>query len=186
MLLYLFTLTDEPNYRKIERIYNAYHSDMMDYARIKFWDAGRKNFAFDAEDAVQNTFVKITRNIEKIDFSVEEKHLRGFVFSILTNEIYNILREKEFVAEIDADNMNDVSFNSVETLIIVEKYDEAIAAMRKMDDKYSSTLYLAICEEMPVKNIAKMMGISEKTVYTRLARGKQILIKSVKEVDIDG
>ena len=186
MLLYLFTLTEESNHRKIEYIYNTYHRDMVDFAKIKFWDAGRKNFAFDAEDAVQNTFVKITRNIEKIDFSKEEKHIRGFVFSILTNEIYNILREKEFVAEIDAENLNDVGFNSIETLIIIEKYDEAIAAIRKMDDKYSSTLYLAICEEMSVKNIAKMMGLSEKTVYTRLARGKKMLIDAVKEVNVDG
>ena len=186
MLLYLFTLAEESNHQKIESIYNAYHRDMMDFAKLRLWKSGRKNFAFEAEDAVQNTFVKITRNIEKIDFSTEKKHLRGYVFSILINEISNILKEKEFVAEMDATDLEDRGFNSIETLIIVEKYDEAIEAIRKMDDKYSSTLYLSICEEMSVKNIAKMMGISEKTVYTRLQRGKKMLIDAVKEVNVDG
>ena len=186
MLLYLFTLTEEANHKQIEHLYNLYHKDMMDFAKIKLWEAKRKNFIYEAEDAVQNTFVKITRNIEKIDFSRGEDRVRGFVFSVLINEIYNILREKEFVADLDPENLPDTVFNSIEALVIVDKYNDAIAAIRKMDDKYSSTLYLSICEEICVKNIAKMMGISEKTVYTRLQRGKKMLIDAIKEVNVDG
>ena len=35
-------------------------------------------------------------------------------------------------------------------------------------------------EEMSPKEVAKIMGVSEKTVYTRLERGKQILRKSLE------
>ena len=186
MLLYLLTLTEESNHGKIEYLYNSYYTDMMDFAKIKLMDAGRKNFTYDAEDAVQNTFVKIINNIENVDFSRENKNIRGFVFSILTNEIYNILREKEIFTEYDEEKLSNVNFNYIETLIIIEQCNDAIEAIKKMDDKYSSTLYLAICEEMPVKDIAKLMGISEKTVYTRLARGKKLLLNSVRGVKTNG
>jgi DNA-directed RNA polymerase specialized sigma24 family protein len=38
---------------------------------------------------------------------------------------------------------------------------------------------------MTVKEIADMMGISAKTVYTRLARGKKLLLDSLKGAKID-
>ena len=186
MLLYLLTLTEENNKPIIEKLYDSYHKDMMDFAKLRLWSADRKNFAFEAEDAVQNTFVKVTKYIERIDFSREEKHIRGYIFSILINEIYNILREKEFISDVSVDEIESVGFNQIETLIIVEKYSDAIAAIKQMDEKYSSTLYLAICKEMTVAEIAKMMGISEKTVYSRLLRGKKILIHAVNGVSDNG
>ena len=186
MLLYLYTLTEELNKPKIEKIYNAHHKDMMDYAKIRLWSSGRKNYAFEAEDAVQNTFVKVTRNIDKIDFLREEKYIRGYVISILVNEINNILREKEFVSDFGDSVLEKVEFNNIETLMVVDKYNDAIAAIRQMDEKYSTALYLAICEEMSVKEIAKMMGISEKTVYTRIMRAKKKVIDAVEEVSYNG
>jgi DNA-directed RNA polymerase specialized sigma24 family protein len=33
---------------------------------------------------------------------------------------------------------------------------------------------------MSVKDVAKIMGVSAKTVYTRLERGRQILISKLK------
>ena len=39
---------------------------------------------------------------------------------------------------------------------------------------------------MTVNEIADMMGISAKTVYTRLARGKKLLLDSIKGAKFNG
>lgn len=185
MLIYLFTLTDESNHSKIEYLYNLYYTDIMDFAKIKLRDAGRVNFSYDAEDAVQNTFVKITRSIERIDFSRSEKEIRGYIFAILTHEISNILNDEELDTKILEKGLSDENFY-IEHLEITERYNEVVRTIRNMDEKYSSTLYFAICKEMPIKSIAQMLGISEKTVYTRLARGKKILINTLKGAKANG
>ena len=45
-----------------------------------------------------------------------------------------------------------------------------------MDEKYSIALLYHYCEDMSVKEIAELMGLPEQTVYTRLTRGKRILL----------
>lgn len=185
MLLYLFTLTEESKHCKIEYLYNLFYVDMMDYAKIKLRDAGRNNFAYDAEDTVQNAFVKITRSIDNIDFSRSEKEIKAYVFAILIHEIYNVLNDDELNTDIFENESNDEELYTY-WIEEVEKYDDVVRTIRNMDEKYSSTLYFAICKEMPIKSIAQMMGISEKTVYTRLARGKKILINTLKGVKADG
>ena len=66
MLQFLLTLTDESNHSKIEYIYNTCHDYMMRYAISRFQALGRTNFMYDAEDAVQNAFMRITRYIDKV------------------------------------------------------------------------------------------------------------------------
>ena len=50
-----------------------------------------------------------------------------------------------------------------------------------MDEKYSITLMYRYSSSMSVKEIADLMGISEKTVYTRISRGKQKLLEMLEE-----
>ena len=95
MLQFLLTLTDESNQGKIEHIYKTYHDYMMRYAVSKFQALGRTNFKYDAEDAVQNAFVKITRHVEKIDFSRGEQDVKNYVLTIIHNKVCNITLAKK-------------------------------------------------------------------------------------------
>ena len=64
MLQFLLTLADESEHSKIEELYNTYHADMLRYATVKFAQGKCCQYA---EDAVQNTFIKIVRYIDKLD-----------------------------------------------------------------------------------------------------------------------
>ena len=68
----------------------------------------------------------------------------------------------------------------MEKLDIKERYNEIVSAITMLDERYSTTMFLVFCEEKTVNEIAEMMGISAKTVYTRLARGKQLLLNHLK------
>lgn len=186
MLQFLLTLTDESNYEKIEHIYNTYHDYMMKYAVSKLKTAGRTNCVYDAEDAVQNAFMKITKYIDNIDFSRGEKDVKNYCLATLSNEICNVLRDNKEDFEFNEEFCSEIEYNFIEKLEIQEKYDEVVKAIESLDEKYSTTLYFAFCKEKSVNEIAEMMGISAKTIYTRLARGKDLLLESLKGANYDG
>lgn len=181
MLGFLLTLSDESNHGKIEYIYNKHHDYMMKYAISKFQSLGRTNFLYDAEDAVQNTFMKITKHIDKIDFSRGETDVKNYCFTILCNEIYHVLSDNEEIFEKNEEFCFEKEYNFIEELEVREKYDKVVKTIEELDEKYSTTLYLIFCREMTINEIAEMMGISPKTVYTRFTRGKNLLLDSLKE-----
>lgn len=186
MLQFLFTLTDESNHGKVEHIYDTYHNYMMRYAVSKFRAAGRTNFGYDAEDAVQNSFMKIVKHIDKIDFSRGERDVKNYCLTILCNEVCNVLSDNQENFEFDEEFCSANEYNIVEELEIRESYNEVVEAIKSLDEKYSTTLYLIFCQEKTVNQVAEMMGLSSKTVYTRLARGKQLLIDSLKGAKMNG
>ena len=180
MLVFLLTLSDESNHGKIEHIYHTYHDYMMRYAISKFQTLGRTNFLYDAEDSVQNTFLKITKYIDNINFSNGEKDVKNYCVTILNNEICRILSENEENFENFEEFFAEKEYNFIEELQIRESYDELVKAIEALDEKYSTTIYLVFCKEMTVNEVAEIMGISTKTVYTRLARSKKFLLDSLK------
>ena len=186
MLQFLLALTDESNQEKIEHIYNTYHDYMMKYAVSKLQAMGRANYIYDAEDAVQNTFVKITRYIDSIDFSRGEKDIKNYCFAILNNEICNVLSDNQEIFEFDESLCTENDYSFIERIEMREHYEEVVKAIEALDEKYSATLYLVFCKEKSVNEIAEMMGISAKTVYTRLSRGKQLLLDSLDGVRVNG
>lgn len=180
MLQFLLTLTDESNHNKIEYIYNKYYENMLRYALSKFKSFGRRNFIYDAEDAVQNTFMRITKYIDKMDFSREEGEIKNYCFSILINEIYKVLGDNEENFEFFEEFCPENEYNFIESLDLQVRYQQVVRAIEALDEKYSITLQLVFCQEKTVGEIAEMMGISAKTVYTRLARGKKLLLDSLR------
>ena len=180
MLPFLLSLSDESNHTKIEKLYNDYHDFMIKFAAAKFKSMKRSNYLYDAEDAVQNAFVKIVKNIDKIDFDRGERAVKNFIFSILVNEIYNILEKNKTFLEFDEELYPNEEYNIIDELNMQESYEKVVLAFEKLDEKYSTTLFLHFDKLMSIKEIAEMMGISEKTVYTRFERGKKLL-KNIME-----
>ncbi len=186
MLQFLLTLSDESNHGKIEHIYNTHHDYMMRYAVSRFQSFGRTNFGYDAEDAVQNAFMKITKYIDNIDFSRGETDVKNYCLTILHNEICNILEENEENFEFNEEICAEQEYNFIEELQLREKYNEVVKAIETLDERYSTTLYLVFCKEKTVNEVAEMMGINPKTVYTRLARGKKLLLDLLKGAKFNG
>ena len=178
MLQFLLSLADEGDQAKIEHIYHTYHTDMIRFARSKLRHYGNLNYYFDAEDVVQEALYKITKYIHRIDFSLEEKNLKTYIFSIVANECVNHMREVEYCDEL-CENQSDEDF--FEKLHIKDRYAKIVRAIEDLDDKYSIVMLFRYRDEMDVKSIAALLGLPEKTVYTRLLRGKALLLKALPE-----
>lgn len=186
MLLYLLSISDEDDHGKITELYEEYYTYLLKYSISQFRRYGRSSYMYDAEDAVQNTFVKLTQNIKRIDFSKGKKCVQGFIFTLLSHEIVNILRENEEILEFDEEFYNNSMYTFVDELVMHEFYDEVVRALKNLDDKYRATLQLVYNEGMTVNQIAEMMGLSTKTVYTRLLRARKILLETVEGSKVYG
>ena len=185
MLLFLMSMAEESDREKIKQFYLKYEEEMIRKACERFRRAGRKNFRFDAEDAVQATFFKMIKYISRIDFTRDEKEIKNYVFSMLFNEINKILRKKEiFLVNVEEFSADEV-YNLVEELEIQKNYKKVIEIISQMEEIYSITLMYVFVEERSVKEVAELMGVSPKTVYTRLERGRKILLSSLKGVIYD-
>ena len=182
MLAFLLMICDDDIKEKIEHIYKKYHHDMLKYAKVQLKKMNVPDYEMEAEDVVQASFLKISRYIKKIQFDMGEGAVKSYVFAIVLNEAIN--SSNEYVATVNIDDCFEVSTEDefFEQLPIKEDYEKVLKAIEKLDDKYRYTLMYRYTHEMGVKEIAELMGIPEKTVYTRLERGRtQLLILLEKE-----
>ena len=181
MLAFLLSLATEGEREKIEYLYNKYHNDMIRFARHRLKRFKALSSKSDAEDIVQNAFVKIVKYIDAIDLSRPEKQLKAYIFSIVVNETKNFIADNTAYSDIDtySDVLTDEHF--FDKLQIEIRYNSVVEAIKQLDEKYSITLLLYYCEDMDVKMISETLGIAEKTVYTRLERGKRLVLEALSK-----
>lgn len=137
------------------------------YASIVFRTA--YNFLLnkdDAEDIVQEVFIKYF--ISNKTFN-DDNHEKAWILTVTANLSKNVLRSKSRQnLELD------------DTIKIVDhKFDKAITnhldleeAMIRLTANQRLVIYLFYYEQIPIKNIAKIMKSNENTVKSHLLRAK--------------
>ena len=183
MLSFLLSISEEQYHSKIEYLFNTYHSDMIRFAKYRLKTAGISSYNVDAEDAVQSAFLKIIKYIDRIDFHAGEKEIQSYVLSIVSNEVADILKSNKPFDCLDdyADQLSDTSF--IDQLQVNERYEQVVRILRQMDDRYRTVLQFRYVNDMSVKAISDLIGISEKAVYARLERGKRLLLERLDKED---
>lgn len=125
-----------------------------------------------AEDAVQETFIKVYKNMGKFR---GESDIKTWLTSIAVNECKSLLRKSKyknwfFNMELD------------ETIKYYDKVfdDTVIRAICDLKPKYKEVILLFYYQELKAKEIALVLGISESAVTVRLTRARTELRKSLK------
>ena len=180
MLQFLLTICDEKYHSRIEYIYNHFHDDMMRFAVSKFNTMNSNNPVLDAEDAVQRAYLRITKYIHNLQFPMHDNKLRCYVFSVVLHEVIRITEENEKNFEFREEIFVDDGYNIIEDIDIKLMYEDVVKAIENLDPVYSVTLLLKYERGLTPTEIAEMMEIPEKTVYTRLSRGKKMLRDALK------
>ena len=122
-----------------------------------------------AEDAVQETFIKVIKNYDKFKGISDEK---TWVMRIAINSCKNYLRSpwKKHVDGSAA--LENIPADEYET---DERHDAVISEIMKLPAKYKDVILLYYYQEMKQKEIAAALKIPEATVSTRLARARSKL-----------
>lgn len=130
-----------------------------------------KNYA-DAEDVVQNTFIKL---LEKENRFEDDEHVRKWLIRVAINECNTLWRPPwkrciTFWEELT----QEPTFSSSEK-------SELYYAVKELPIKYRQIVHLYYFEDYNTKEIAQIMNLSETAVQTRLLRARQKLQEKLKE-----
>lgn len=154
------------------------------------------NFAYhltyneeDANDLVQETFMKAFRFINSFDSGTNAK---AWLFKILKNGFINEYRRKkkepnkvdyeDIVAYQDADeDKGGVAFDLREDIFDGMMGDEITIALNSLPIDFKTVILLCDIEGFTYEEIAKIIDIPIGTVRSRLHRARNMLKESLKE-----
>ena len=179
MLQFLLSIADESDHEKVEYLYHKFHKDMILMAKSKLKGSRNPNYEIDAEDVVQNAFYKVTKHIKKVDFTVSDIELKSYMLRIVVNEANNSIKRHKPVVEVEDFENTIEDGNYFEDIRIQERYDEIINILKGMDDMYRIPMSLRYIENMTIRDISDLLGIAEKSVYTRIDRAKKIIVSKL-------
>lgn len=153
-----------------ERIVSEFEKPLWNYL-IRL--AGNRD---DAEDLIQETFVKVYKHIKTID---PKKNLKSWIYTIATNTAYDHLRKRkrESLVTLDEDyetNLENIAYYSVSVEKNIENGD-VLSAINRLDVLYKSPVLLYYKDGFSYEEISEMLSIPINTLKTRLSRAKKQL-----------
>ena len=173
LAFYLSELETKDDKEKFEQIYLSYGKEMFAIANRILRD--RES----AEDAVQDAFVRIMRNLDKIQ-DIYSKRTANYIRVIVKNralQIYRQYRRREVTVE-DYYFFLEVpdSFQDVEGQFERKEQADILAGMvLSLPDRYREVLYLYYYNELPYAQIAGILDTTEVNVRQIARRARKIL-----------
>ncbi len=145
---------------RLEFVYTKYSNLLY---RIALVQLGNKQ---DAEDAVQDTFIKYLSGSFKFSGENEE---RAWITRVLVNTCRDMQRRRKFRGWVPLDELIDLPAESEENRGVFD-------AISKLSDKYRTTIILHYLEDFSVEEISKALSLSPSGVKMRLLRGREELL----------
>lgn len=174
MLSFYLALVDTAEEKtKLEQLYNEYKDVMYNYA----YSILKDNYL--AEDAVHNSFVSLTKNLNKIN-KVKCKETRNYLIITVKNasiRIYNHYKKNICLDTIEIAD-NDDSIKITEREYDLKQVYEAILSMK---ESYSDVLMLKYFYECSNEEIAQLLNTTYENVSVRISRGRKKLKQLLTE-----
>ncbi len=180
LTLYPDTADNTDDKEKFEKLYIKYRGKMYCVAMSVLHNS------YDAEDALHNAFIAVSKNINKIA-DINSDKTAAYLFCTAKNSALNVYYSKKRRAEreIPADSYRDIDNISDDELIgEAEKtqFEETVRCIEALPEHYRTVLGLHFCQGYTAPQIAKTLGIKISTVKQRLVRGKKMLLIKLREV----
>ena len=154
----LATIENDADRALFAEIYEQYHERMEQAALRILKDT------HDAEDAVQNAFLKIIRNFEKF-LELPCKKRPFWCVCIVKNEAITLLRKKK----------KAIMLESMEDIEKALSYEDIIRLFAGLPETYRAVLEMKFLLDCSGKDISQKLGISENAVNVRISRGRAML-----------
>lgn len=121
----------------------------------------------DVEDAMQNALMQAYQHLDEL--RIFDK-FRPWLFKILTNECYHILRERRYDEDIDEVTLTCPRLDAdSETKMFLWE------TIQSLPEDYRTVIVLFYYEDMRISDIAQVLGASADTIKKRLSRARDKL-----------
>lgn len=124
----------------------------------------------DAEDAVQDAFVKLSENLDKIP-DADSPRARNFAAVITRNICLNVVRGRHIEEDIDDVNASDKS--AEDEFLSAYSVETLERAVLSLPEKYRDIMYITVYEELDLHEAAKLLGITYENAKSRLKRARK-------------
>ena len=177
MLGFYLSLIDEPDDKeKFAEIFRSYGNMMFSKAMSILHNAAL------AEEAVQESFLKIAKNISKISDPNCSK-TAAFIVIIVRNTALDMLKSEHINDTEPLDEaIPDISSDTLSRIISNDGYNALLNAVNGLDSIYSDVLILKLVYGYDTASISKLMNIPVKPADSRIYRGKKLLMTKLEEL----
>lgn len=134
-----------------------------------------------AEDLVQETFIKIYRSLKTFD---PEYKFKTWLFTVATNTVYDWLRKVKNNKEMFIIDDPDSDFETIDdtwSYKLIEDKELIDNALKNIKPVYQSAIVLFYRDELTYEEIAEVLKVPINTVKTYIYRAKKALSEELKQ-----
>ncbi|MDO7908745.1 RNA polymerase sigma factor SigW [Paenibacillus sp. JX-17] len=146
------------------------------------------NNRHEAEDMVQETFLRVYRNLEKYDHT---QKFSTWIYRIGTNLCIDRLRRRKPTYSLDAEMNDQEGMDGYSLLPSDDRTPETEAllsetqgtirdAMESLPDKYKTIMILRYLQDLSLQEISDVLDMPVTTIKTRVHRGREFLRKKLE------
>lgn len=185
MLVFLNLIDTEEEKDKFQKVYEKY-GRLMHYVA-----ASMLSEQVLAEDAVQEAFLRIAKNIHKVK-EADSKETKNFVLIITKNVSRDLIKKrKEECIDIETlqqmEILGEIPLAAAQTAADRDGdriYGAVIKNVMALPEQLKDVMYLELVHDMNKKQIAEVLGISHDAARKRSQRAKQRLAAILREEGI--
>lgn len=125
----------------------------------------------DTDDILQEVFIKIIRNIDKVN---QSENLRQYLYGIVRNTLSDYFKNQKTFSN---DTEIQEQFSEIETNSLNETIAECCIKpfISKLPDNYKQALLITEFQNVSQKELAEKLNISYSGAKSRVQRGKEKL-----------
>ena len=131
----------------------------------------------DADDMVQEVFFRLFRHEQGFD---SEEHLKRWLIRVTINRCRDLLRSPWRKCRVSWEAISD------QPVFVRPEQSALFREVMALPEKYRTVLNLFYYEELSTQEIARLLGVRQSVVTTRLSRARSELKKRLGEDWNDG
>lgn len=152
---------------EVTTIYNQFHAQLLSYIRSKI--RSRE----DAEDILQNVFIRISSGVDKLS---EDEKLKNWVFTITRNAVIDYYRSHAGKKNIRTTVAIDEGMAEGEIVDATKGLEQCIGTMiALLPEEYRDIITEAEINGVKQKDLAERYGIAYPSLRSRVQRGRERL-----------
>lgn len=174
LIYYLSLLETEEEKKKLERIYLEYRQRMKAIALQLLGND------VDAEDALQDSFEKLIRVLDRIQEPVGNE-TAAFLTVIVKNTCRDHLRRKKVRIAYDLEEVDEQMLSDPADMMEHLNAEDLWRVIKSLPGIYCDALLLKFYFQLPDRKTAELLGLSAAGLQKRLRRAKNLLYEALEK-----
>lgn len=168
--------TDSPSICQEEQFDKVYREQVKSVYHFGYYKCKNKE---QAEDLLQEAFLVLWENCAKV--SIESA--KAFLFKVVRNQFLNKLERKKVILKFEQQIPSRIENKSPEFLLEEKEFHQKLSqAINQLTDAQKEVFLLNRIDQLKYREIAELLGISQKAVEKRMHKALIELRKTYAKI----